>query len=104
MKYLLILLLFIGCTKHTPTIKDTTLSRSASFQKYIDETLKSNAENKKWEIIYLDQINEAIEHNDTEALEFFSEEHSRLSLQLPEWMKKEVGYVPRWNEKIQLDE
>ena len=97
---MLIFLLFIGCTTHTPTIKDTKLSRSVSFQEHIDETLSKNAENKKWEIIYLDQINQAIEHNDTEALEFFTEEHSMLSLELPEWMKKEIGYSPRWNEKI----
>ena len=104
MKYLLIFLLFIGCRTHTPTIEDTALSRSVSFQQYIDETLKSNAENKRWEIIYLDQIEQAIEHNDTEALEFFTQEHSRLYLDLPEWMKKEIGYVPSWDEKIHLDE
>lgn len=100
MKYLLIFLLFIGCTTHTPTIKDTKLSRSISFERYIDYALHQNAENKKWEIIYLDQINQAIEHNDTEALEFFTEEHSKLALDLPEWMKKEIGYAPSWNEKI----
>ena len=102
MKYLLIFLLFIGCSKDYPNIGNTQLSRSASFQRHIDQTLKTNADNKKWEIIYLDQINQAIEHNDTEALEFFTEEHSKLSLELPEWMKKEVGYVPSWNEKINL--
>ena len=102
MKYLLTFLLFIGCSKPTPTIDQTTLSRSLSFEKYLDYALSRNAENKKWEIIYLDQISQATEHNDTEAIEFFTEEHSKLFLDLPEWMKKEVGYAPSWNEKINL--
>ena len=91
----------MGCT-HPPTPQDTGLYRSAQFQNDIDNLLLQNAQDKKWEIIYLDQINLAIEHNDTEALEFFTEEHSQLDLVLPEWLKKEIGYMPSWNEELNL--
>ena len=103
LKYLVVVLLFLGCSKNKPTIGDTRVSRSASFQVYIDKALELNLENKKWEVIYLDQIEQAKEHNDTEAFNFFTEEHSKLNLFLPEWMKREVGYVPRFDEQLQLD-
>ena len=73
---------------------DTKLSRSAEYQEEIDALLAADAENKKWERIYLLEIGAAQEHNDFEAYGFFLEEFLRIPrLKLPDWLKKEPGYV-----------
>ena len=92
---LVIILLSSGCTHiNKVTEKDTNLSRSSAYQKEIDELLAVDAENKKWERIYLKEIAIAQDNNDQDAYKFFIVEYIKLPrLKLPEWMKKEPGYI-----------
>ena len=106
MKFLLslVLILFAGCKSITscflielegPFPEDTKLLRSPEHQKEIDALLAADAENKKWEKVFLKEIKAAQRNNDLGAYYFFFEEFMRIPrLILPEWMKKEPGYVP----------
>tara|TARA_B100000989_G_scaffold115828_1_gene85249 strand:- start:4826 stop:5164 length:339 start_codon:yes stop_codon:yes gene_type:complete len=68
--------------------------RSPQLQKEIDELLAKDAENKKLEKEYLEQIRIAQENNDTEAFEFFFQEYIDVErLSIPEELKKEPNYV-----------
>ena len=97
MRYIsLLLLLSVGCVspKHSPKPEDTTVTRSAEYQKEIDELLKADAEIKMWERRYLIEIGKAQVHNDLEAYKFYMQEFINLPrLKLPEWMKSEPGYL-----------
>ena len=78
-----------------PVIEDTKLIRSLEYQKEIDDLLAIDAENKKWEKIFLKEIAAAQKHDDYGAYQFFLEEYLNVPrLRLPEWMKDEPGYVP----------
>ena len=75
--------------------EDTKLIRSPEYQKEIDELLAADAENKKWERIFLKEIQAAQENSDVEAYQFFLREYlTAPRFKLPEWIKKEPGYVP----------
>ena len=68
--------------------------RSPQLQKEIDELLAKDAENKKLEKEYLEQIRIAQENNDTQAFEFFFQEYIDVErLSIPEELKKEPNYV-----------
>ena len=68
--------------------------RSPQLQKEIDELLAKDAENKKLEKEYLEQIKIAQENNDTQAFEFFFQEYIDVErLSIPEELKKEPNYV-----------
>ena len=68
--------------------------RSPQLQKEIDELLAKDAENKKLEKEYLEQIRIAQENNDTQAFEFFFQEYIDVErLFIPEELKKEPNYV-----------
>ena len=76
-------------------MEDTKFTRSIEYQKEIDELLAVDVNNKKWERIYLKEITRAQENDDMDAYKFFLEEYIRSPrLKLPEWMKKEPGYIP----------
>ena len=76
-------------------LEDTKLTRSPEYQSEIDTLLAADAENKKWERIYLKEIAAAQHHQDYEAYKFFLKEYVLIPrLILPEWMKKEPGFVP----------
>ena len=78
-----------------PSREDTKLIRSAEYQKEIDTLLAADAENKKWEKIFLREIAIAQKNDDYGAYQFFLEEYINTPrFKLPEWMKKEPGYVP----------
>ena len=84
------LLFLSGCVAtHNPKPADTSLSRSVEFQKEIDELLKADAENKKWEKIYLEEIRIAQENLDYDAYRFFLAEYVRVPrLRIPDWVKE----------------
>ena len=54
-----------------------------------------DAENKRWERIFIKEIKAARRHEDLGAYHFFLQEFINLKrLIIPEWMKKEPGYIP----------
>lgn len=93
-----ILLVVTGCniTKiPTPSITNTTVSRSEAYDLEIRELLKIDADNKKWERIYLQEIRIAQKNDDHDAYKFFIKEYISIPrLILPKWMHSEPGYVP----------
>mgnify|MGYP001221752640 CR=1 FL=1 len=69
-------------------------ARTEEMQKEIDELLAKDANNKKLEKEYLEQIRIAQENNDTQAFEFFFQEYIGVErLHIPEELKKEPNYV-----------
>ena len=99
----LIIFILTGCKSITscflievgngPDPEDTKFTRSEEYQKEIDTFLAADADNKKWEKIFLKEIQIAEENLDTGAYRFFLEEYIRIPrLRVPEWMKKEEGY------------
>ena len=69
-----ILLVVTGCniTKiPAPSVTDTTVSRSEAYDLEIRELLKIDADNKKWERIYLKEIAVAQDNLDHDAYRFF---------------------------------
>ena len=106
MKFLLSLMLLClaGCKSITScfliefealTKEDTKLFRSTEYQKEIDALLAVDAENKKWEKIFIKELIAAQKNDDYGAYQFFLEEYINTPrLILPEWMKKEPGWVP----------
>ena len=109
MKYILFILLVCmsGCKSITslflitdsPTTKDTELIRTPEYQKEIDELLAADAENKKWEKIYLKEIAAAEKHQDWDAYQYFLREFIIIPrFKLPDWIKEEPGYVEGVND------
>ena len=85
----------INLDEVAPEPEDTKFTRSVEYQKEIDELLAADAENKKWERIFLKEIAAAQKHDDLDAYRFFLREYITIPrLILPEWLKKEPGYVP----------
>ena len=84
-----------------PVIEDTTLTRSPEYQAEIDTLLAADAENKKWEKIFLKEIAAAEKHQDWNAYQYFLREYIIIPrLKLPEWLQKEPGYVEGINDKF----
>lgn len=90
-----LILLLTGCNysaKLQPS--DTKVSRSLEMQKEIDSVLAKDAENKKLEKEYLEEIRIAEENNDQEAFKFYLSEYVKVQrLKLPKWIKKEPNYI-----------
>jgi hypothetical protein len=87
--------LFLIESSRAPSPEDTKLTRSEEYQKEIDELLAADAENKKWERIFIKEIEVAQKHEDWDAYQFFLREYIITPrFKLPEWVKKEPGYVP----------
>lgn len=95
-KYLsIIVVAFMGCN-HSANLKpeDTKVSRSLDMQEEIDLVLAKDAENKKLERQYLEEIRIAEENNDQEAFKFYLSEYVKVErLKLPKWIKKEPNYI-----------
>ena len=95
----LVLSLFSSCLQSNKDLKEeakepVSTPRSPQLQKEINELLAKDAENKKLEKEYLEQIRIAQENNDTEAFEFFFQEYIDVErLSIPEEFKKEPNYV-----------
>lgn len=84
----------IELSSNHPSPEDTKFTRSLEYQKEIDRILAVDAENKKWERIYLSEITTAQENNDNDAYKFFIVEYINIRrLILPRWLKDEPGYV-----------
>ena len=78
-----------------PAISDTKFTRSAEYQKEINIILARDADNKKWERIYLTEIAIAQKNDDMESYKFFVKEYIMIPrLRLPEWLKSEPQYIP----------
>ena len=72
----------------------TKVSRSTEMQQEIDLVLKKDAENKKLEREYLEEIRIAQVNNDEEAFRYYLDEYFKIErLDLPDWLKKEPNYV-----------
>lgn len=93
--FISLILLLTGCNysvKLQPS--DTKVSRSAEMQEEIDSVLAKDAENKKLEKEYLEEIRIAEKNNDQEAFKFYLSEYVKVQrLKLPQWIKKEPNYV-----------
>jgi len=92
---ILLILILTGCS-HSSNLKptDTKISRSAEMQAEIDLVLAKDAENKKLEKEYLEEIRIAEKNNDQEAFKFYLSEYVKVErLKLPKWIKKEPNYV-----------
>lgn len=92
---LFLILVLAGCN-HSPNLTptDTKVSRSVEMQEEINLLLAKDAENKKLERQYLEEIRIAEKNNDQEAFKFYLSEYVRVErLKLPEWIKKEPNYV-----------
>lgn len=92
---LFLILALTGCS-HSSNLNptDTKFSRSAEMQAEIDSVLAKDAENKKLEKEYLEEIRRAEENNDQEAFKFYLSEYVKVKrLKLPEWIKREPNYV-----------
>jgi len=90
------MLLGYGCihTNKELSDSDTHVGRTPEYQEEIDAILAEDAENKRWERIYLREIAVAQDNSDDAAYKFFIIEYIKLPrMVLPEWMKKEEGYV-----------
>lgn len=94
--FAVLILLSCGCihTKPTVSVADTNLGRTPEYQQEIDAILAEDAENKRWEGIYLKEIAIAQDNDDHDAYKFFIVEYIKLPrMKLPDWMKQEPGYV-----------
>lgn len=81
-----------GCVNKT-SVHDTQINRSQQYQHEIDQLLATDAENKRWEKIYLLEILAARENQDQAAHNFYMLEYLKLPrLDLPDWIKQEPGY------------
>ena len=92
---LFLILALTGCN-HSSNLNpiDTKVSRSLEMQAEIDSVLSKDAENKKLEKEYLEEIRRAEENNDQEAFKFYLSEYVKVKrLKLPEWIKREPNYV-----------
>jgi len=93
--FISLILLLTGCNysaKLQPS--DTKVSRSLEMQAEIDLVLAKDAENKKLEKEYLEEIRRAEENNDQEAFKFYLSEYVKVQrLKLPQWIKKEPNYI-----------
>ena len=97
--------LFLIESTENPMPKDTKISRSPEYQAEIDKLLSADAENKKCEKIFLKEIEAAQENEDLEAFQYFLKEYIDIPrLKLPEWMKKEKGYIEGGLYFIDLDD
>lgn len=103
---LLAVMFFAGCKSITScfiidldevplNIESTYIHRSEAYQKEIDLLIAIDAENKRWERIYIKEIKIA-EHNlDRDAFKFFMTEYINIPrLRVPKWMWSEPGYAP----------
>ena len=92
---LFLILALTGCNHSSNLIPtDTKVSRSVEMQEEINLLLAKDAENKKLERQYLEEIRIAEENNDQEAFKFYLSEYVKVErLKLPEWIKKEPNYV-----------
>jgi len=78
------------------TKQDTLPTRSIKYQEEIDTLLALDADNKKWERLYLREIAIAQDNDDNTAYEFFIIEFIKIPrLIIPEWLQDEPGYVPK---------
>ena len=74
--------------------EDTKVSRSTEMQQEIDILLAKDAENKKLEREYLEEIRIAQVNNDEEAFRYYLDEYIKVErLDLPDWIKQEPNYV-----------
>ena len=96
MKNLIIIFLSLtgfSCS-HRLKPEDTKVSRSTEMQQEIDTLLAKDAENKKLEREYLQEIKIAEKNNDQEAFRFYLSEYVKVErLKLPDWIKQEPNYV-----------
>jgi hypothetical protein len=100
MRYIILAIssLIAGCVHpvNNPVPADTKNTRSSEYQKEIDTLLALDADNKKWERLYLREIARAQDNDDDGAYKFFIIEFIKIPrLILPEWITKEPGFVPK---------
>ncbi len=90
---LIIFLLLTGCN-HSAIIE----TRSAEMQAEIDDLLARDAENKKLELEYLEEIRIAQKNDDQEAFRYYLNEYIKVErLEIPTELKKEPNYFQGGN-------
>ena len=96
MKYgVILLLLFTSCTVEHVELSpsDTKLSCSMTDQQ-IDELITQDTDNKKWQRLYLNEIDAAIRHEDWDSVEYFINEYLEIPNEIvPLWLRHHPRYV-----------
>ena len=94
-KSIILILCLTGFScSHRLKPEDTKVSRSTEMQQEIDILLAKDAENKKLEREYLEEIRIAQVNNDEEAFRYYLDEYIKVErLDLPDWIKQEPNYV-----------
>lgn len=111
----MLLLMLLSSCQSIPIQHHTGVSRTADFQQEIDRLIATDARNKKWARIYLNEIDVAIVNDDLSAYVFFMREFEKIPLEIvPEHLRSEPGYtqplndlelslrLKYWESKIQL--
>lgn len=90
----ILLLLLVSCSHTAMTPANTSFSRSPQYQQQITQLIQTDAENKKWARVYLQEIDAAMANDDMTAYVFFVGEFERIPLEtVPEEFRGEPGYV-----------
>ena len=92
---LILLLLFTSCTtKHVElSPADTKVSCSMTDQQ-IEDLITQDIENKKWQRVYLNEIDAAVRHEDWNSVGFFVNEYMDIPSEIvPLWLRHHPRYV-----------
>lgn len=92
MRWIFLLLLTSCHPKLKPT--DTSITRTVQYDQEIKQVIASDAENKRWARIYLQEIDAAMANDDIPAYVFFVGEFEKIPLEIvPKEFRGEPGYV-----------
>lgn len=90
----ILLLLLTSCSTVLIKPQQTSVSRTDEFQQEINELIATDAENKHWARIYLQEIDAAMANDDMPAYVFFVGEYEKIPKEIvPEHLRNEPGYV-----------
>lgn len=93
MRGMLLLMLLSSC-QSIPTQHHTSVKRTAEYQQEIDKLIATDAMNKKWARVYLDEIDAAMANDDLTAYVFFMYEFEQIPLEVvPMHLRNEPGYA-----------
>lgn len=94
MRWLLLLLLTSCQSRIELSPDDTAVSRTYIHQQEIDQLIVTDAENKRWARVYLQEIDQAMINDDMVSYVFFVGEFEKIPLEIvPAHLRDQPGYV-----------
>ena len=91
--FCVVLMLLTGCMHKTITPTDTGVRNSLS-PAQIDELFRLDTDNKRWAQVYIDEMDAAIEHDDSVSFIFFMNEFNKIDQQIvPLYLRGDVRYT-----------